>query len=133
MTAPYAVLSLASALPALLVRDAEYASGFYIFALVNAVIYAAVFAVIVVQHARENAAGRADGARRPIMAVLALLLFGLPAFAASQNGLKGINSIVCGARYFTLTKVTFSVSGAGRSASRAVTLNPRWTLWKAGP
>ena len=52
--APYARLSLASALPALFVSDAEYASGFYIFALANSVTYAAVFAVVVVQHAREN-------------------------------------------------------------------------------
>ena len=73
--APYAALSLASALPAFLVSDADYASGFYVFALANAVTYAAVFAVIVVQHARENAIGQAV-ALRPIIATFMLLLFG---------------------------------------------------------
>jgi len=126
-TMPYAALSLASALPAVLVSDAGYASGFYIFALANSITYAAVFAVVVVQHARENAIEHAGAVRRPIMAGFMLLLFGLSAFAATENGLKGVDSIVWGASYFRLTDVSFSISGAGHMAARAVRFHPRWT------
>lgn len=130
---PYAALSLASALPALLVSDADYASGFYVFSLANAVVYAAVFAVIVVQHARENGIKPAAALRRPLTAACTLLLFGAPIFAARENGLKGVNSIAWGARYFRLTDVTFSVSGAGHATNRVVRFHPRWTISRAAP
>ena len=125
--APYAALSLASALSALCVSDAEFASGFYIFALVNAVVYAAVFAVIILQHARENGIKPASAIRRPTMAAAMLLLFGAPIVAARENGLKGVDSLTWGARYFRLTDETFGVSGAGHTANRVVTFHPRWT------
>ena len=128
--APYAALSLASALPALFVPDAEFASGFYIFALANAVAYAAVFAIIVVQHARENAISPIGALRRPAMAAFMLLLFAAPMIAASENGLKGVDSIAWGARYFRLTEATFSVSGAGRATRRVVRFRPRWTIFQ---
>jgi len=127
-TVPYAALSLASALPAILVSDAGYASGFYLFAIVNAVIYAAVFAVTVIQHGRENSIDEACAVRGPIMVALMVLLFCLPMFAASRNGLEGVDSIAWGAKYFRLTDVTFSVSGAGHTSVRAVTFHPRWTI-----
>ena len=117
----------------LCVPDAEFASGFYIFALANAVAYAAVFAVIVVQHARENAIGPIGALRRPAMGALMLLLFAAPIFAASENGLKGVDSIAWGARYFRLTEATFSVSGAGQAARRVVTFHPRWTISRGAP
>src|SRR5208337_4046603 len=66
-TVPYAALSLASALPAILVSDAGYASGFYVFAIVNAVTYAVIFTVIVIQHTRENSINEAGAVRRLIM------------------------------------------------------------------
>ena len=124
--APYAVLSLASALPALLVSDAGSASGFYIFALANALVYATVFVIIVVQHARENGIGLVGAVRRPIVAAVTLFLFGLPMLAASESGLKGLDSIAWGTRYFALTDVTFSVAGIGRTTTRTVKFHPRW-------
>ena len=51
---PYALLSLVSVLPVLAIGDAGAAGGFYIFAIVNALLYALLFLVIVVQHVREN-------------------------------------------------------------------------------
>jgi cellulose synthase (UDP-forming) len=52
--APYAILSVVSALPVLLIDNPGDARGFYVFALINAVLYAALLLIIVVQHAREN-------------------------------------------------------------------------------
>ena len=130
--APYAALSLASSLPALLVADADHASGFYIFALANAVTYAAVFAVIVVQHCRENGA-KQPRAFRSIMAAFMLLLFGAPMVAAGENGLEGVDSIAWGARYFRLTDVTFRVSGAGHKTAPAVRFHPRWAISEGAP
>src|SRR5262249_38927667 len=110
---PYAVLSLASALPAILVSDAEEASGFYLFGAVNAAIYALVFAVAVIQHARENQLKSTTSAFRPVMGAAAALLFCFPIAAARRNGLEGVNSIAWGAQYFRLTEVTYGVAGAG--------------------
>ena len=129
---PYAVLSLLSALPAILVSNAEEASGFYIFAIVNAVTYAVVFAVAVVRHVRENPVKGAWLTFRPAMAVATALLFSLPVIAARQNGLDGVNSVAWGARYFRLTEVTYGVAGAGHTGARVVTFHPRWTIAK-GP
>jgi cellulose synthase (UDP-forming) len=126
---PYAVLSLLSALPAILIPNVEEASGFYIFAIINATTYAVVFAVAVVQHAHENPVKRARWALKPSMAAVALL-FALPVTAARQNGLEGVNSIAWGAEYFRLTEVTYGVAGAGRAGARVVTFHPRWTVAK---
>ena len=128
VVAPYAILSLASALPALMVSDADYASGFYIFAILNAAIYALVFAVIVIQHARENKVERLSAIHRPVTVGAIALLFALPVAATRANGLEGVNSISWGAQYFTLTKTTYGVAGAGHTGSRTVTFHPMWTI-----
>lgn len=54
LLAPYAVLSLLSGIPVLLIDNVEVARGFYLFAALNAVLYATLLLVIVRQHAREN-------------------------------------------------------------------------------
>jgi cellulose synthase (UDP-forming) len=124
---PYAVLSVASASPAILASDVGQASGFYILAIVNSAIYAIVFAVVVIQHARENTVRYAGVVRKPITIGAIGLLFALPIAAARANGLEGVNSIAWGAKYFTLTQVTYAVAGAGHSGARTVTFHPGWT------
>lgn len=52
--APYFALALVSLLPVIFAKDVSQAAGFYIFALVNAAIYTSLFAIIVVNHLREN-------------------------------------------------------------------------------
>jgi cellulose synthase (UDP-forming) len=124
--APYAVLSVASALPAILVSDTDQASGFYIFAIANAAIYALVFAVVVIQHARENTVRYAGVFRKPITVGAIGFLFALPIAATRANGLEGLNSIAWGTKYFTLTQVTYAVAGAGHTGTRTVTFHPGW-------
>jgi hypothetical protein len=52
--APYLALSFASGLPVLFISGVRMAPGFYFFALLNAVIYAALSIVILVRHNIEN-------------------------------------------------------------------------------
>ena len=92
--------------------------------------YAVVFAVAVIEHARENPVKRNGPALRPSMAAAIALLFALPMTAARQNGLEGVNSIAWGAEYFRLTEVTYGVAGAGRAGARVVTFHPRWAIAK---
>src|SRR5262249_27237508 len=52
--APYAFLSIASGAPVLLLGNIKIAFGFYMFAILNSALYAALLLIIVVKHRREN-------------------------------------------------------------------------------
>jgi cellulose synthase (UDP-forming) len=52
--APYVVLALISGLSALFLSDAQNASGFYFFAILNCALYSALLAVMLIRHAIEN-------------------------------------------------------------------------------
>ncbi|UVF22037.1 glycosyltransferase [Microvirga terrae] len=54
VVAPFVILSIGSALPALLLSDIQEARGFYFIALVNSVFYSLVTLTIVFMHAHEN-------------------------------------------------------------------------------
>ena len=126
--APYVFLSFVSSVPAVLVQDAGYASGFYFFAIVNAVIYAVIFAVIAIQHERENRV-RSAWVRKPLSAFVALLMFAMPILAIRANGLQALDAMAWGAGYFSLTEVTFAPAGAGLGDTRVnvIKFHPRWT------
>jgi cellulose synthase/poly-beta-1,6-N-acetylglucosamine synthase-like glycosyltransferase len=123
---PYAVLAAVSALPALVVGDAGDAAGFYVFSTISALIYAGIFALILVQHRRENKVRRASSIRVPLVATALLLAFGTPAFAVAIRGLDGLAVLSYGTPYFSLTDVTFSPAGAGHGPLRSIKLAPRW-------
>ena len=103
--APYIALSAASALPALLVEDPGSASGFYIFTMVNAIIYAIVLATIVTKHERENAVKRAGRLRMPATALLVIGLFALPAAAASLRGAEGLEALLHGVERIEVSRL----------------------------
>jgi cellulose synthase (UDP-forming) len=126
--APYAVLSLASALPALLIAHADQARGFYIFAIVNATLYALVFAVILVQHECENVVRRSHRIRRSALATAVLALFGLPAAATSAHGLQGMEALTFGGEHFGLIQRTSWVAGAGNRSVEVVNFQFHWIL-----
>jgi len=125
--APYAALSLASALPAVFVENAGPGSGFYVFAVVNAVLYGAILVTILVGQAVEQGAAR----RRPSyfskvgLAMAALLV--LPAASLAQHGLAGLAAISDGTGYFALTEVTYTAAGAGAPSGETIRFAPRWT------
>lgn len=126
--APYAVLSIASVLPALIIDNAGDSRGFYIFAIINAALYAVLLLVVVVQHARENVIRTSRRAYRPAVAASIFSLFLLPGIATTQHGLEGVESLAFGFGRFSLFHEKYSVAGAGLGGSglRTITFNPRW-------
>jgi cellulose synthase (UDP-forming) len=126
--APYGVLSIASALPVLLVDDAGETRGFYIFAIVNAILYASLLLVIVVQHARENAVRVSTPLYRPAIAAGLLSIFLLPGLATAERGAQGLESLAWGAGRVSLFEAKYAAAGAGLGGSglRRITFRPRW-------
>jgi len=126
--APYVVLSLASALPVLAVENAGQTRGFYLFAIINAVLYTALLLVIVVQHARENAVRVKSRLYRPAMAAGLLTLLVLPGVAAAERGKTGLEALAWGSGNLRLFQDQYSVAGAGIGGPglRRTVFNPRW-------
>jgi cellulose synthase/poly-beta-1,6-N-acetylglucosamine synthase-like glycosyltransferase len=125
--APYAVLSGSSALAALLTHDVTTATGFYFFAVVNALIYAGVFATILIGHHRENRVRRTSAFRAPAVALAAVALLAMPALVAQANGPRALGAILYGTGVMPVTEVKYRVSGAGMGDDpRIVRLNFGW-------
>jgi cellulose synthase (UDP-forming) len=134
--APYAFFSAASSLTAWLVTDAGTAGGFYIFALLNAVIYAAVVALIVAGHARENHQRVIPISVAGLKTALSVLLMvvGIGG-AAYDNGAKGLSVVTLGIDAFSLTETVYPVAGAGQGDPYVphVRLSPRWHGFSRAP
>ncbi|WP_091917754.1 glycosyltransferase family 2 protein [Mesorhizobium sp. YR577] len=126
--APYGFLSIASVVPVLLVKDASDARGFYIFAIINAALYAILLLVIVVQHSRENVVRVSHRSYRSAMAAGLLSLFLLPGMATAERGLDGLESLAFGFGRVSLFDEKYAVAGAGNGgeALRKITFRPRW-------
>ncbi|GLS39407.1 N-acetylglucosaminyltransferase [Mesorhizobium tianshanense] len=126
--APYGVLSVASVLPVLLVEEVGETRGFYVFAIVNAALYALLFLVIVVQHARENVVRISRRSYRPAMAASLLSLLLLPGIATAERGMEGLESLAWGAGRLSLFEEKYAVAGAGSGGPglRKITFRPRW-------
>ncbi|PKA45359.1 glycosyltransferase (plasmid) [Rhizobium sullae] len=127
--APYGFLAVFSILPVLLIPHAsDNSRGFYVFAIVNAVIYALLLFVIVLQHARENTVRYRTWLYRPALAASLLALVALPSFATAERGRDGIEALAWGTQSFSLFEDRFSVAGAGvggRDVHKTI-FNPRW-------
>ncbi|MHC1551589.1 glycosyltransferase family 2 protein [Phyllobacterium sp. K27] len=127
--APYGFLAVLSILPVLFIPDASDSSrGFYVFAIVNAVIYALLLFVIVLQHARENTVRYHTRLYRPALAASILALAALPSFATIERGRDGIEALAWGTQSFSLFDDRFAVAGAGvggRDVHKTI-FNPRW-------
>lgn len=89
---PYVALTFTSALPVIFLNSVHVAKGFFLFALANALIYAVVLAVILLQDCREN--GRPLGIRN------AAALFSAAAitvWAMATHGAEGFSVLAIGA------------------------------------
>lgn len=111
--APYAFLAIASITPALLIDDAQETRGFYVFAIVNAAIYATIFLVIVARHARENVVRVRSRAYRPAMVATLASLFVLPGLATVERGKDGLEALAWSKGSFRLFQEQYAVAGAG--------------------
>lgn len=125
---PYGILSIASVLPVLLVSDAGETRGFYIFAIINALLYTLLLLTIVIQHARENVVRVQTRTYRPAMAASLLVLIALPGFATVERGTEGLESLTWGTGRLRFYETTYAVSGAGLGGGelRKLTFKPHW-------
>jgi cellulose synthase/poly-beta-1,6-N-acetylglucosamine synthase-like glycosyltransferase len=125
---PYAALSAASIIPVLLIDNPGETPGFYIFGIVNAVLYALLLVTIVVKHARENTLKVTRRCYRPAMAAALLVLFVLPGIATVERGAQGLEALTWGAGRISLFEAKYTAAGAGvgGAALRRVKFNPRW-------
>ena len=126
--APYAGLSMISALPVVLIDNPGEASGFYIFALFNTAIYAILLTVIVIQHARENSLKVRSLSYRAALSLSFVAMFTLLGVGGVRNGVTGVESLAWGAGRFSLFSETYAIAGAGlgKADMRKVRFNPQW-------
>jgi len=115
-------------LPVLFVENARFASGFYVLALLNAAIYTLIFALVLVKHQRENRVRGFGSFYKPVAALCAVALVVLPLAGAYKNGLRGVDALMFGLPYFSLTQRTFPVAGAGQGGAGVWTIKfkPHW-------
>lgn len=125
---PYLVLSLFSAFTAWLISDAGTARGFYVFAGMNALVYAGLVAMIHVRHAREN--GLTLIPRSAMTAVTAgslVLVSVLSAQSAVRHGAEATEALSYGLSFVTFTEAKYTVAGAGHGANlRIVRFRLKW-------
>jgi len=126
--APYAGLSVASAAPCLLVPDAEIASGFYLFAIVNALLYAGLLILIINRHNAENRVRSSTVRTKLAVASLVVLAVAGPLAGSWARGLDGIHALEQGLGVMALTRASYSPSGAGEPTRRTLHFQPAWTL-----
>ncbi len=125
---PYLLLSLMSALAVWLIADAGTARGFYVFAGINALLYAGLVVVIHVRHAREN--GLPLVPRSTMTAMMAgsqVLVSVLSAQSAVRHGAEATEALSHGLGFVTFTEAKFAVAGAGLGTKlRIVRFHLQW-------
>jgi cellulose synthase (UDP-forming) len=128
--APYAILSIVSALPVVLIDNPGEARGFYVFALINAALYALLLLIIVIQHARENVVRVTNRNYLPTLAMAFSLILVLSGLGTVRNGMDGAETLALGAGSLSLFSETYSVAGAGAGSDEAsmrhIRFQPRW-------
>jgi hypothetical protein len=117
--APYAGLCLVSGLSVLACADADSASGFYFFAILNCALYGGLLAVVVVRHSVENnivwnLAPRPAFVRHALCCGLLLLPLG----GLLLRGPATLEALAWGSEGLSLTTTTYSASGAGQRGQR---------------
>jgi cellulose synthase (UDP-forming) len=115
---PYMLLAAAPAATALLISDAAAAKGYYLFAIMNALVYSTVLAVIVINHARENHLSLIGVSRKGTAAAASMALcLALTAGAAYSRTIPGLEAVAHGQKIITVTETRFAVAGAGQGGS----------------
>jgi len=129
--APYGVLALISGLSAIAFSDAQSASGFYFFAILNCALYAALLAITLVRHAMEN---DLSWSPRPLPALARYAtcasLMVLVIAGGAMRGPAALEGVTWGAGPVSFTTTTYSASGAGQRGDRIRHI--RFTLFERG-
>ncbi len=112
--APYVGLAASTLATVILVDDPGDAAGFYLLALLNALMYTIAIWVIVINHGRENAYSWSQaafglfGQTAAALGITALFLA-----AGQQAVLPGLHGITAGAPGLRITEVRYRAAGAG--------------------
>jgi len=132
---PYLLLSLMSALAVWLIADAGAARGFYVFAAINALIYAGLAVVIHVRHARENGLPLVPRSTVTAMTAGSLVLVSvLSAQSAVRHGAEATEALSHGLGFVTFTEAKFAVAGAGLGTKlRIVRFHLQWKGFSPPP
>lgn len=125
---PYAALSIASGVIALRTEATDAVWGYYMFAALNALIYAFVLLWIVAKHILESNFDRLVFANAAPTLTFALGLFVLPGAIMTLHGLQAIHALSHGISGVQPTKITFAVAGAGsgRAGLKTVSFSDEW-------
>lgn len=126
--APYFFLAIASAVPILLASNLDNARGFYILAAINSLIYATIFAVMVIKHIRENKISLRRnmlpaGSQFAAVTVLAALIVS----SISLRGVEGVHAMAMGMEPLHVTRALHPISGANQLTSGAERI--RFEIW----
>jgi len=125
----YTALALGALLPVALRGDIVEARGFYLLAVINAVIYVALLMVTVIHHFRENHIGRRDRVRLfwpQLTSLISVMVFalgvGILRFETSAQAL------LFGLKPARIVKTEYMVAGAGNGqpGDVRVRLNADW-------
>lgn len=125
----YVCLALGSILPVIFIRNVENAQGFYLFATINATLFAAIVGVIVFHHYAAGSEGRkcirlfdlAKLAAPPALAATITL-------AISERGTESLYALSRGLEPYQLIREEYAVAGAGMGGPGNVILifDPGW-------
>ena len=118
--APYVVLALISGLSALVLSDAQNASGFYFFAILNCALYSGLLAVMLIRHAIENNLTWWPHLAVPTLARYAacasMLVLAIAGMA--MRGPAALDGVTWGSDTMRITATTYAASGAGQRGDR---------------
>jgi cellulose synthase (UDP-forming) len=126
LLAPYLLLSVSSAAVALFVSHPGSAKGYYFFAIINAIVYGVVLAVIIIGHARENGLSLLAMSRSAAMTTATLALsVSVTTGAVYSRAAPGLEAVAHGQNMITFTETRFAVAGAGQGGSQVRTTHFR--------
>jgi cellulose synthase (UDP-forming) len=127
---PYLLLATGAILPLWFVTDPGRAAGFYIFATVNALIYASIVCAVLADYFRAT-----NERSRPFRlmqtapaAACVVLLLALPVVAFSKRAPVSVEAILWGQNWLTVTEAISSASGAGMDGPNTRKVRFRWPI-----
>lgn len=126
---PYALLGGVSAAAMVLAPDSGQAPGFFIFAGMNAAIYAGVMLLIIARHAYENGLPAMPRMRMAALSsATAVAILGFSGLELRHHGTAGVEALANGLTVISVTETKFAVAGAGRGGKnlKITTFRLKW-------
>lgn len=124
--APYLMLALLSVGAMAFAADDGLAPGFYVFAGLNALIYASLTVLILMRHAAENGLPLLPRSRAAVAAMASVaLIVGAVFDQWQQQGPRGVEALSHDIGLVSFTEARFGVAGAGNGVGKMRTVRFR--------